>query len=240
MSEPKVFIASSVEGLSVAYSVQANLDHDADCTVWSQGVFGLSTPPIDSLVSVLDSSDFAIFVFSPDDEVKMRGQSSSAVRDNVLFELGLFIGRLGKVRCFIVAPDAPKMHIASDLTGVTPATYSSKRSPDELLAALGPACHQIRLAMKRLGRVRPEAIPGHIPAVADEYDEGDKEILLADWLNLANVNEAYKYDDVDKSLKVDRGTTRRLLPKVLAEFRHYKIAKASTNFFSLTENFGDV
>ena len=234
MSKPKVFIASSVEGLSVAYSVQANLDHDADCTVWSQGIFDLSTPPIDSLVATLDNSDFAIFVFSPDDELRMRGQSANAVRDNVLFELGLFIGRLGKVRCFIVAPDAPTMRIASDLAGVTPAIYSSARDASELSATLGPACHQIRLAMKRLGRLRPESLPGHIPArVDDGYDDEDKEILLADWLTTAHDNMAYKFEDIDKSLKVDRGTTSRLLSKVVTETGYFEIAKSSKNFFTL-------
>lgn len=236
MNKPKVFIASSVEGLSIAYSMQTNLQHDADCTVWSQGIFELSTSPIDSLVATLDSSDFAIFVFSADDEVHMRGQSANAVRDNVLFELGLFVGRLGKVRCFIVAPDAPKMHVASDLVGVTPATYSSARDQGELSATLGPACHQIRLAMKRLGRVRPESAPGHIPArETDDYDDDDKEILLADWLNTADTASAYKFEDVDKKLKLDRGTALRLLPKVVQETGFFTIAKSSKNFFTLAQ-----
>jgi hypothetical protein len=235
MSKPKVFIASSVEGLSVAYSVQVNLEHDADCTVWSQSIFELSTPPIDSLASTLDNSDFAIFVFSPDDEAHMRGQSVNAVRDNVLFELGLFMGRLGKVRCLIVAPDAPKMHIATDLAGVTPATYSGKRDPAELSATLGPACHQIRLAMKRLGRFRPDTNPGHISALESENYDDDKEILLGDWLQTADTDTAYKFEDVDKSLKLDRGTTFRLLAKVTVETGFYKIAKSSKNFFTLTQ-----
>lgn len=236
MSKPKVFIASSAEGLSVAYSVQANLEHDADCTVWSQGVFELSTPPIDSLAATLENSDFAIFVFSPDDEVSMRGQSANAVRDNVLFELGLFMGRLGKVRCFIVAPNEPKIHIATDLAGVTPAIYSGTRDITELSATLGPACHQIRLAMKRLGRFRPDVTPGHIPVIeSDNYDDADREILLADWLNTAHTDMAYKFEDVDKSLKLDRGTTFRLLAKVVKETGLYKIAKSSKNFFTLAE-----
>lgn len=235
MSKPKVFIASSVEGLSIAYSVQANLDHDANNTVWSQGIFELSTPPIDSLVATLDSSDFAIFVFSPDDEVHMREQSANVVLDNVLFELGLFLGRLGKVRCFIIAPTPHTIRIASDLAGVTPATYSSTRDVAELSATLGPACHQIRLAMTRLGRMRPESSPGHIPArVADDYDD-DKEILLIDWLNTAHADTAYKFEDIDKSLKLDRGTTSRLLPKAIIETGFFKIAKSGKNFFTLAQ-----
>lgn len=239
MSKPKVFIASSVEGLSVAFSVQANLEHNADCTVWSQGVFELSTPPIDSLVKALDNSDFAIFVFSPDDEILMRGKSANAVRDNVLFELGLFMGRLGKVRCFIVAPDSPKMHATSDLTGVSAATYSAERDLTEIAATLGPACHQIRTAMARLGRLKPEAKSGHIPtSETSGYDDDDKEILLCDWLNNANSDMVYKFEDVDKILKLDRGTTFRLLNRVIDDTGFFKISKSSKNFFMLTQAYG--
>ncbi len=80
--KPKVFIGSSVEGLSVAYAIQQNLTRDAEPTVWDQGVFELSRTTIESLTASLDASDFGVFVFSPDDVVTMRGKENNAVRDN--------------------------------------------------------------------------------------------------------------------------------------------------------------
>jgi tetratricopeptide (TPR) repeat protein len=149
--KPKLFIASSVEGIDLAYAVQQNLRHVAEGTVWDQGVFQLSRTGLESLIAVLNRSDFGVFVFSPDDIVKMRDKEDAAVRDNVVLELGLFVGRLGKERCFILAPEKTELHIASDLVGMTPATYETGRSDGNTQAACGPACNEIRLAIQRLG-----------------------------------------------------------------------------------------
>jgi tetratricopeptide (TPR) repeat protein len=151
MSRPKIFIGSSVEGLTIAYAVQQNLTHDAEITVWDQGVFELSQTTIESLVAVLEKSDFAIFVFSPDDILKIRKKEFLSVRDNVIFELGLFIGKLGRHRSFIVMPDKPLFHIPTDLLGVNAGKYDTSRTDGSFQAATGPVSHQIRTQIKKMG-----------------------------------------------------------------------------------------
>jgi predicted nucleotide-binding protein len=100
-----MFIGSSVEGLNVAYAIQQNLTHDAEATVWDQGVFELSLTTIEALTELLGRVDFGVFVFSPDDITHMRGQNGHSVRDNVLFEFGLFVGKLSRQRVFFVVPE---------------------------------------------------------------------------------------------------------------------------------------
>jgi hypothetical protein len=151
--KPRIFVGSSFEALSVAYAIQENLEYDAECTVWAQGAFTPSAYTLDALVEELEKSDFGAFVFSPDDRVISRGEEKNAVRDNVLFELGLYVGRLGRKRTFIIQPRGNELRVTTDLAGVTVVTFDPDRGDQNLRAALGPACNQIRESIKRLGPV---------------------------------------------------------------------------------------
>src|SRR5262249_42662140 len=72
------------------------------------------------------------------------------VRDNVIFELGLFIGRLGRDRNFIVVPSGQsEMHILTDLSGVTLLEYNPDHAGTNLRAALGSACYKIRTVVRK-------------------------------------------------------------------------------------------
>lgn len=151
MQKPRVFIGSSVEGLNIAYAVQQNLLHEAEVTVWDQGVFELSRTTMESLTKALSDNDFAIFVFSADDLIQIRETTTPVVRDNVLFEFGLFIGKLGRDRVFFLLPSEGELHLPTDLLGVTPGRYETTRTDGSMQAATGPACHQMKLQMKALG-----------------------------------------------------------------------------------------
>lgn len=73
------------------------------------------------------------------------------MRDNVIFELGLFMGRLGKESCFFVVPRGHEnLRLPSDLIGVKPATFNPDRQDGNLQSALGAACTEISKAIKAL------------------------------------------------------------------------------------------
>ena len=135
---PRVFIGSSRESLHIAQEVQQSLKSVARTVVWSQGVFRAPHSALDCLLTQLDATDYGVFVFAPDDVVKSRGRHRPIVRDNVLFEYGLFVGRLGKTRNWFIIPkgSGALQKIASDLVGVTPILYDEDA---ELAPAIGAA-----------------------------------------------------------------------------------------------------
>ena len=152
--KPRVFIASSVEGLAIAYAVQEGIEYDSEPTVWSQGVFDPTSFAIDDLIEELMSSDFGIFVFTHDDAITIKNKRQKAIRDNVIFELGLFIGLLGRKRNFIIQPrGVVNIRWPTDLAGLNPLTFETERRDGNVKAPLGPACNQIREAMKKQGPV---------------------------------------------------------------------------------------
>lgn len=137
MTKPTVFVGSSREGLEIARAVQFQLKDDALVSVWNEGAFGLSSGTLESLVAMLDRFDFAVLVLTPDDVLHVRDAAVQAPRDNVMFELGLFMGRLGRARTFAICSDARDFKLPSDLAGVTLARFDREDAGRDVAAALG-------------------------------------------------------------------------------------------------------
>jgi CRP/FNR family transcriptional regulator, cyclic AMP receptor protein len=130
----RVFIISSAEALEVARVIQTALSHDGFVvTLWTDGVFKVTSYALDSL-------EAAVF----------RGNDWPTPRDNVVFELGLFMGRLGRNRAILMEPREGKVKLPSDLAGVTTIPYVYKAGKDAN-ALMGPACNQLRDHIKQCG-----------------------------------------------------------------------------------------
>jgi hypothetical protein len=145
---PSVFVGSSREGIEVARAVQAQLVEVSDVEVWNEVPSRLGKGTLESLVDALDTYDFAVLVLTADDLIVSRGVEQNSARDNVLIELGLFIGRIGRQRTFLLVPKESNVKIPSDLAGVTFATFSMPTDPKRLRGAVGAACTEIRNAIR--------------------------------------------------------------------------------------------
>lgn len=148
---PAVFVGSSSEGMPIAKAIQSELAPAAEVTVWSQGVFQPTYGYLESLTKAIEVADFAVLVLTPDDFTESRGDGWPSPRDNVLFELGLFIGRLGRNRTFFVYDQSKPLKLPSDLLGIAAVTFSP-RSDDNLQAAVGPACCTIGNRIRSVGQ----------------------------------------------------------------------------------------
>jgi hypothetical protein len=157
MTRAKIFIASSSEGLKITNAICRGLAHElgdaAEVEPWTRK-FDLSATYIESLESAVEQADFAILVLSPDDVTTSRKQKSLAPRDNVIFELGLFMGQLGRERCYMVRQDYAKLKVPTDLLGVKSAAFSLTRNGN-WRTALEPICTLIAERVARLG-IRPK------------------------------------------------------------------------------------
>lgn len=136
----RMFVGSSTEALPIARAIKAQIEtaarsagKDVDVVVWQDDPDYLTKSTLEWLVSALGRYDFAGFVFAGDDQTTMRTRQSNSVRDNVLFEAGLFIGHLGRERTFIVYDSDARtaVKIPSDLSSIGFAAYSGDRAKAE-------------------------------------------------------------------------------------------------------------
>ncbi|HEV8068801.1 MAG TPA: nucleotide-binding protein [Planctomycetaceae bacterium] len=121
---PAIFIGSSREGLPIVRAVIEVFKQHARCVPWNaapQFSTRGSFTTFNALCEAAQQYDFALFILTPDDELKHRKQDYVAPRDNVIFEMGLFIAAIGPERVVGLVKDVAKptiMKIPSDLLGV--------------------------------------------------------------------------------------------------------------------------
>ena len=104
-------------------------------------IFPPNKTTIDSLIEITKRVQAAIFIFNADDKIWHHNslKESKTVRDNVLFEYGLFCGALGQSKVCFVCKGNPTL--ASDLAGITyldgsAGEITTKRKSDDWINAM--------------------------------------------------------------------------------------------------------
>jgi len=154
MSKPHLFIGSSGKEIDTARNIASVLSRDPSpvrATAWNDGdTFTSTRSTLDNLIRALEFSEFGAFIFAPDDFVVSKDIESHRARDNVVFESGLFVGRFGQERTFLLHRRDPKLEttLPSDLHGIgfISFNYDANR-PSESVAH---ACTDIRNAVQRV------------------------------------------------------------------------------------------
>ena len=125
---PRIFIGSSRESLDVAKRIKDFFTPDYNCYLWTDEIYKNNESFLETLMKSASLFDFSFMVFAADDLISVRGDVIEEPRDNVLFEYGLFLGRVGLDRAFVIAEDTAKL--PSDLLGITVTKYSTTTSDD--------------------------------------------------------------------------------------------------------------
>ena len=138
MIKRKLFIGSSSEELKLAEKAKSILETDFDVTIWNESVWDTSVFKINQnfLADLLKASlqfDFGILLGTNDDKITFRGKEVLQPRDNILFELGLFTGRLGTSKCAFLIDKEIKL--LSDFNGLTLANFD-KADPGSFVKAV--------------------------------------------------------------------------------------------------------
>jgi hypothetical protein len=126
----KIFIGCSQKEIERAQLAKGLLSNDFEVTIWNDSIWETDTPAFklndNILQGLLRASlqfDFAVMIGTTDDKVEKKGEVVMQARDNVLFELGLFIGRVGLRRCaFIVDRE---LDIMEDFKGIVRFSFDS-------------------------------------------------------------------------------------------------------------------
>ncbi|MGK9127162.1 nucleotide-binding protein [Olivibacter sp. SA151] len=132
MRKKKIFIGSSSEELDLANAAKTILEFEQDFEVtiwnedvWEKSIFKLNNNYLNDLIRATLQFDFGILIGTKDDKVEVRGDEYLQPRDNILFELGLFIGRLGLNNCaFLIDKD---IKLLSDIKGISLARFERNK-----------------------------------------------------------------------------------------------------------------
>ena len=147
----RVFIISSREAIDIVRAIENDFQRvtDIEIVAWKNDVFKVANYPLEDLERELDLADFAVAVAHADDVVTSRRKRSGAPRDNVVFELAYFMGRLGRRRSVLIEPAVKKVKLPSDFTGVTTISYSFDMA--DAAKSMSVPCNKLRTHIRELG-----------------------------------------------------------------------------------------
>jgi Predicted nucleotide-binding protein containing TIR-like domain len=139
-----IFIASASEDTAITMMISDairdaklpnTLSFNLEPKPWFKEELSLNQSILQSLVKFPNKYDYGCFLFTPRDALVSNDLSSMRVRDNVIFEFGLFAAQKDGIhKSFIIQQDDINLKLASDLSGIVTAKYTHTDNPQVLNA----------------------------------------------------------------------------------------------------------
>ena len=115
--KPKIFIGSSTAGIPIAKKVKANLSAIGDCIMWNEpNIWQPNRSTFENLLRMVSYFDFGIFLATADDLTLTNEKIVIEPRDNVILEMALFCGAMGRDKSFLLVEEGIKL--PSDFSGI--------------------------------------------------------------------------------------------------------------------------
>jgi hypothetical protein len=115
--QPKVFIGSSKAGYKIAEAMKKYLSASCDCHLWQDpGTWEPNQSTFDNLLLMCGYFDFGVFVATADDLTLTNDKITIEPRDNVILEMALFLGAMGRDKSFLLVEEGVKL--PSDFEGI--------------------------------------------------------------------------------------------------------------------------
>jgi len=151
--KPRVFIICSKEALPIAKCLELGLEYEnCDVLLWSdEQIFAPGQYPLESLEAEVAKADFGVVLAEPDDLRLSRNKEHHVPRDNVIFELGFFMSRLGRGRTLLLLPRNKDVELPSDFKGLTPISYVAEGVASQLTKSLAPTVTRISHLIQEKG-----------------------------------------------------------------------------------------
>lgn len=117
--KPRILVGSSSEGLPIAKALRDALAAEVELHLWNDSFFTAGEYVVESLEERSRVFDGALVVGTADDRVVSRGTEFEAIRDNLLFEFGMFVAIFGRRRAILALEGLGQVKMPSDLFGLT-------------------------------------------------------------------------------------------------------------------------
>ena len=169
MIKPHAIVFSSGKANPIAEAVKENLEmRGFMADTWKENFFDENNAAaLHTFLKKLLCFDFAVLVLG-DDNLRIdetSGRPEPVPRDNVIFELGAAMARMGTKKTFLLTPTEPRVTLPTYFKGIDPLNYEL-RADGNHLAGTGTACNHIR---NRLARLDEDAFHSDLPALGLSY-----------------------------------------------------------------------
>ena len=222
MEKMVVFIGSSSEKVEIMKQIAVlleNIDFIVKCWVDNES-FILGRTVTENITNVLDKVDAAVFIYSEDDKTWYRDVLSNSPRDNVIFEYGLFAGRLGLNRSIIIR--IGETRIPTDLVGITYAQFEEHK--------LNTLENQLRLWKKEIERL--DCRPANSLKTIDTKPKivGNKNTSTQSIIEIVEIPKGF-YRRVGDNREIKLDSKLSISKKLVTQTAYQSIMKDNPSYF---------